>query len=93
MKNSAQRKTERLEARIAEAQKALLQRAAELQGRSLTDFVVSVAMDEARRIVSEADVLELTRRDQLALADALMNPPPAGERLKRGAREYMEQID
>ena len=38
---------ERLEARISAEQKGLLQRAADLQGRTLTDFVVQSAHDAA----------------------------------------------
>ncbi len=50
---------ERLEARITADQKALIQRAAELEGRSVTDYVVSSVQDAARRTVEAHDVMVL----------------------------------
>ncbi|MGH6959741.1 MAG: DUF1778 domain-containing protein, partial [Dongiaceae bacterium] len=48
-KSGSRTRAERLEARISRDQKTLFQRAAELQGRTLTDFVVSSAQDAAVR--------------------------------------------
>ena len=56
--------TARLEARLPAEVHALLKRAAELQGRTLTDFVVSAAHDAARRTIAETDVLRLSLADQ-----------------------------
>lgn len=42
---------ERLEARISPEQKALLERAAALEGRSLTDFVVASAQAAAHETI------------------------------------------
>jgi GNAT superfamily N-acetyltransferase len=65
-------KTARLEARVADDQKALFQRAADLAGRSLTDFVVSSAQEIATRTVHEREVL-----------DAGVVPPEIAKRLPR----------
>ena len=46
-------KSERLEARLSREQKELLQWAADLEGRSLTDFVVSHAQNAAVQTISE----------------------------------------
>jgi len=81
-------KPERLEARIPAELKALLARAASIQGRSLTDFVVASASDAARHVIREAEVLELTARDQAAFAAALLNPPDANEALQAAIRRY-----
>ncbi|HYW47569.1 MAG TPA: DUF1778 domain-containing protein [Bryobacteraceae bacterium] len=50
-------KTARLEARLTDEQKALFQHAADLTGRSLTEFVVSSAQEAAARTVREHEVL------------------------------------
>ena len=47
--------TARLEARLPAEVHALLKRAAEMQGRTLTDFVVTAARDAAFRALGEAD--------------------------------------
>ena len=43
--------TARLEARISTDLHSMLKRAAELQGRTMTDFVVSAVQDAAQRAI------------------------------------------
>jgi uncharacterized protein (DUF1778 family) len=80
---------ERLEARLTGSQKELLLRAAALRGQSLTDFVVSAASETARGVVRDYDVLELSRRDQVAFAKKLLAPEPANAKLKEAVAEYL----
>ena len=47
-------RTARLEARIAPEALAVVKRAAELEGRSVSDFVVSAAQEAARKTIEEA---------------------------------------
>lgn len=75
----------RLEARVTEKVYAVLKRAAEIQGRTLTDFVVSAAHDAACRAIAEAEIVHLSLEDQRRIAEAIMKPPPAGPALKRAA--------
>jgi uncharacterized protein (DUF1778 family) len=81
-------KTARLEARLTDEQKELLQHAADLTGRSLTEFVVSSAQEVAARTVREHEVLMLSGRDRQVFVDALLRPSPPGKRLKTAARRY-----
>ena len=81
-------RTDRLEARIPSDLKAILVRAASLEGRSLTDFVIASASDAARRIIRETEVLELSEHDQIAFAEALLNPADPTPTLKNAARRY-----
>jgi uncharacterized protein (DUF1778 family) len=81
-------KRERLEARITPEQKALFQRAADLAGRSLTDFVVGSAQAAAEEIIRTHQVLELTARETEAFSAALRNPPAPNERLRAAADRY-----
>ena len=81
---------ERLEARITPGQKALIQRAAELEGRSVTDFVVASAQEAARRTVAAHDTIVLGAADSRAFVDALLDPPPVNARMKDSARRYRE---
>jgi uncharacterized protein (DUF1778 family) len=81
-------KTARLEARLTAEQKALFERAAHVAGRSVTDFVLTSAAEEARRVIREAEVLELSAADSAAFADALLNPPAPSKRLRAAALRY-----
>lgn len=78
--------TERLEARITRAQKALLKQAAELEGRTLSDFIVQAASDAALRTVQAYHVISLTAQEQKVFVEALLNPPAPGPRLRSAAR-------
>jgi len=85
---SATRKDERLEARVSAEAKALCQEAASLEGRSLTDFIVSSAVESARRILRERALIELSQRDRNAFVGSLLNPPLPSQRLRKAARRY-----
>jgi len=75
--------TARLEARISTDLHAMLKRAAELQGRSMTDFVVSAVQDAAQRAIEQSEVIRLSLADQECFAQALLAPPPPSPALKR----------
>ncbi len=68
-------KTERLEARLTAAQKALIQAACDLTGRSLSDFVTATVVEAANQAVRDYHRLTVTRRESEQLAAALDNPP------------------
>ena len=84
----ARRRAERLEARVTAEQKALIEHAASLQGRSITDFVLTSVQDAARRAIQEHQVMTLTVEDSRAFVKALLDPPPPNERLKETVRRY-----
>jgi uncharacterized protein (DUF1778 family) len=84
--------TARLEARVAADVHSTLKRAAELQGRSLTDFVVSAAHEAACRAIEEADLVRLSVEDQRQLAAAIFEPPEPTEALRRAFRRRRELL-
>lgn len=75
--------TARLEARISTDLHAMLKRAAELQGRTMTDFAVSAVQDAAQQAIERAEAIRLSLADQQCFAQALMSPPEASATLKR----------
>lgn len=80
---SATFSTARLEARISTDLHAMLKRAAEMQGRTMTDFVVAAVQQAAQQAIEQADVIRLSLADQAAFADALLAPPKPTPALKR----------
>ncbi|ARN82006.1 DUF1778 domain-containing protein [Methylocystis bryophila] len=81
---------ERLETRITADQKILIERAAALQGRTVTDFVLTSVQEAARRAIEEHQRLELSLRDSQVFVDALLGPKPANERLRDTVRRYRQ---
>jgi uncharacterized protein (DUF1778 family) len=82
----------RLEARVSAAQKGLLQQAAALSGRTLSEFVVASAQDAARRVIAEHESIRLSREEQLAFVQTLLNPPEPNARLQRAAKAYRQNL-
>lgn len=84
--------TARLEARIPAHVYDTMQRAARLRGMTLTGYLVATAGEDAKRVVEDAEILRLTREDQVRFAQALINPPKANDRLARAAKRHAELI-
>jgi uncharacterized protein (DUF1778 family) len=80
--------TARLELRLTDAQKALFQHAADLTGRSLTEFVVSSAQGIAIRTVQEHEVLTLSGRDREVFVNSLLKPISPNKKLGQAAKRY-----
>ncbi len=91
-KQASRARAERLEARVSLAQKTLFQRAATLQGRTLTDFVVSSVQDAAVRTIEEMQIIRLTAQDSRTFAEALIHPRAPSNELRAAARRYLEMI-
>lgn len=75
--------TARLEARISVDLHAALKRAAELEGRTMTDFVVSAVQEAAQRAIEQAEIIRLSLADQECFAQALLSPPEPTKALQR----------
>ncbi len=89
---TAEQRGARLEARVSAAQKSLLQRAAALSGRTLSEFVVASAQDAANKVIQDHAAIELSRSEQIAFVTALLDPPKPSARLRRAAAAYRQQI-
>jgi uncharacterized protein (DUF1778 family) len=87
---SANQTTARLEARLPNEVLARLKRAAELQGRSLTDFVVAAADEAACRAIEQTEIINLSIEDQRQIVEALLNPPEPTPALIRAVKRYRE---
>ncbi len=84
--------TARLEARISADLHTMLKRAAELQGRSVTDFVVSTVQEAARQTIQQPEILTLSLADQECFAKALLSPPKPNAALKRAFKRHDKLI-
>lgn len=87
-RTTSRRKVERLETRVTREQKRLLQRAAELSGRSLSDFVISSAQEAAARAVQHYQVMTLSARDQEIFVNSLLHTPRPNAKLRAALKSY-----
>ncbi len=88
MAQAVRRRAERVEARVTNDQKKLLERAAALEGRSLTDFVVTSAQNAAAEAIARHELLQLSPRDQTVFVRALLKPPAPNKALREAAARY-----
>lgn len=82
--------SERLEARVSKEQKELFQRAADIQGLTLTDFVISSMHNAAVRAIQEHEMMQLIGRDREVFLEALLNPPEPSASLRAAAQRYKQ---
>lgn len=82
----------RLEARIAPEALAAVKRAAELQGRSVSDFVVAAAQEAAQRTIDQAQIIHLSMADQERIADLLAHPSEPKAGLRRAFEAHRDLI-
>src|SRR5216684_1500439 len=84
------RRDQRLEARVTPIQKELIERAARMQGRTVTDFVVTTLQDAAQKAIEARSTWQLSVEQQKAFVEALMHPPAPNRRLRAARRRYEE---
>src|SRR5690348_18475440 len=82
----------RFDARLNEEQKILIQKAADLEGRTMTDFVLHSAEAAAERTIEERAMLILSARETEAFVDAILNPAEPGAVLRAAARRYKSTV-
>ena len=84
--------TARLEARISKELHATLKRAAELQNRTVTDFVITAVQEAAQNAIEQTEVLRLSLADQERFAQVLLSPPKATPALKRAFTRHRKLV-
>jgi uncharacterized protein (DUF1778 family) len=85
-------KVYRFDARLNQDQKLLIQRAVDLEGRTMTDFVIHSAETAAGRTIQERAVLVLSARETEMFVDAILSPSEPGPILSAAARHYKQKM-
>ena len=78
--------TARIEMRIAEDLKELLERAADATGQTLTTFAVSTLVERAHQVLAQAETTRLSAREREAFMQMLDDKPNAA--LRKAASRY-----
>jgi uncharacterized protein (DUF1778 family) len=86
------RKEERLQARVTPAQKDLIERAAEIRGTTVTDFIVASAQEAAASTIEKFEVLHLRDEAREVFMNAILNPPPPNAAARAAAERYRKHV-
>lgn len=83
-------RVERLEARITPEVKRLIQEAAEIEGRTMSEFLIASAQAAAKKVIDEYQTMKLTARDRDVFVAALLDSPEPSARLAAAAKRYRQ---
>jgi uncharacterized protein (DUF1778 family) len=82
-----------LEARVSPAQKALFKKAAAIQGRTLTEFMINSIAAAAEKTVRDEEVIRLSERDRRKVVKALLHPGKPNKALREAAAWYKRTVE
>jgi uncharacterized protein (DUF1778 family) len=83
---------QRLEARITREQKRLIERAAQLRGTSVTDFIVNELQEAATATIRNSETLKLRDAGRAAFLSALLNPPEPNSVARAAMSRYKKRV-
>ena len=75
-------KDSRVDFRVSDVQKSLLERAAEIKHLSLSSYILSSSIKQAEQDIAENEMLILSNRDRDLVMSALENPSEPNEALR-----------
>ncbi len=85
-------KSARLETRVSQEQKDLIERAAAYTGRTVSDFVVAHLEVAAKKVVEEYERIELDKEQSRVLVDALLSPKRPNKKLRSAVAEHRKRV-
>ena len=84
---------ERINLRLSETAKRRIEQAARVEGKTVSAFIVSSALESAEKTVHRHGTVALAREDATRFFDALSDPPPPNDRLLAALEEYARRVD
>ncbi|HGY3104557.1 TPA: DUF1778 domain-containing protein [Citrobacter freundii] len=83
-------KKQRIDLRLNEDDKHMIEEAAAMTNQSISQFVVSTASERAAEVIDQHRRLLLNEESWNLVMDAIINPPAPNDRLKRAANRLRE---
>lgn len=82
----------RLDVRLGEEQKKLIEQAAGVLGQTISAFTVATLVHKAEEVVERFGILRLSDRDRDAFLAALDNAPQPSAKLRNAAKRHAGQV-
>ncbi|MBJ9325004.1 DUF1778 domain-containing protein [Citrobacter freundii] len=83
-------KKQRIDLRLNEDDKHMIEEAAAMTNQSISQFMVSTASARAAEVIDQHRRLLLNEESWNLVMDAITNPPAPNDRLKRAAKRHRE---
>ena len=84
-------KEDRLQVRLDADTKRTLERAAIYRRKTVSQFVLGTALEEAERVIRDNEVSTLSDREWKRFYDALVDPPKPNAALRRAFQRYRKR--
>ena len=85
--------SERINLRLSGTAKRRIEQAASVEGKTVSAFIVSSALENAEKTVRHHDTIALAREDATRFFDALADPPTPNDRLRAAFKEHARRVD
>ncbi len=86
-------RSERINLRLTEMAKRRIEQAASVEGKTVSAFIVSSALENAEKTVRRHETIALAREDAMRFFDALSDPPPPNDHLRAALEEHARRVD
>jgi Uncharacterized protein conserved in bacteria len=84
-------KKQRIDLRLSDDDKCLIEEAAAMSNLTITQFMVATASERAAQVIEQHRRLMLSEDSWNRVMDAIDNPPEPNERLKRAVRRLKDR--
>jgi uncharacterized protein (DUF1778 family) len=92
MPSMARNKTSRLDARVTPELLQQLRRVAEVQGRSVSDYVTATLREAVHKDIAEMEIVRLSREASERFAAALTDPPDLAPAMQRALEHHRRLV-
>ena len=86
-------KNERINLRLKESAKSLIERAAAFEGKTVSSFILSSALASAEKTIHEHESIQLNEQDAQRFFDALAKPDRFNKKLIEALVEHDRRVD
>ncbi len=86
-------RSERINLRLSGTAKRRIEQAAAIEGKTVSGFIVSSALENAEKAVRRHEAMVLDREDAMRFFDAIADPPPPNDRLRTALEEHRRLVD
>lgn len=92
MSSASQPKDERINLRLKQSSKRLLERAASFEGKTISNFILSSALAHAEKAVQAHEVMSLNAQDAETFFNALAAPVRFNRKLTGAFKEHDKRV-
>ena len=86
-------RSERINLRLSATAKRRIEQAAAVEGKTVSAFIVSSALENAEKTVGRHETIALAREDATRFFEVLADPPPPNDRLRAALEEHARRVD